>query len=413
MKDPTLPAAGRAPAVPEDDAAPFAGTFAIDPAPSTGDAGIAARSVADDLRLARLHLRTGLHRIARAELETLAGSGDLDKAGILDLAEVRWRTGDLRGAGEAAAAYLALTARAGAAPSGPLAHAIVAEASAARGHLPEAEDAVGAALALLAGAGIADEEVPRALDALFAGITPQAPWPEVAPQVDGGAAPGTPPGAEPGSFAVPVSLDVREPVSELLGEAEDALGESDSSAAGVALALVLRLDPGRAGDVVALLDRAAADPATAGAVAAPSLALVRGDALRAIGRDDLARVAYAEARPRARPTPAIPPAPEAGRVDAAGEPPAGDADAAELPAPEQALTVLPPAEQAPAGESPAEEGAAAELQLELPVEAAELEPPVEPPTSESPASTEETEEPAAGSPAEEAGAPDGQPLPPS
>ena len=402
MSEPTVPAAGRTSAVPEDDALPPTGPFAVDPSPSTGDSA-ARRSVVDDLRLARLHLRTGLHRIARAELETLAGSGDLDRPGILDLAEVRWRTSDLRGAGEAAAAYLALTARAGAAPSGPLAHAIVAEASAARGHFPEAEDAVGAALALLAAAGIADDDVPRALDALFAGIEPQAPWPEAALRVDAGAAADTPPGADRGVFAVPAPLDVRGPVRELLGEAEDALGEGDSSTAGVALALVLRLDPARAGDVVALLDRAAADPATAGVAAAPSLALVRGDALRAIGRDDLARVAYAAARPRARPVPAVPPVPDVGRAIVP----------AESSAPEPAPAALPPAE----------EGAAAEPPGESPMETSELEPPPEAPEAGRPVDTaagetSELEPPpeaelhAVGPPVNEAGAADDQPLPP-
>ena len=57
------------------------------------------------LRLARLHLRTGMLRLARLELEQLAGAAALDTEGILDLAEVRWRTGDLRGAAEAAGAW--------------------------------------------------------------------------------------------------------------------------------------------------------------------------------------------------------------------------------------------------------------------------------------------------------------------
>ncbi|MDR3544350.1 MAG: hypothetical protein P4L30_01110, partial [Candidatus Limnocylindrales bacterium] len=57
-------------------------------------------------RLARLHLRTGMLRLARLELEQLAGAAALDTEGILDLAEVRWRTGDLRGAAEAAGAWL-------------------------------------------------------------------------------------------------------------------------------------------------------------------------------------------------------------------------------------------------------------------------------------------------------------------
>ncbi len=414
MSLPTPPYVGPAAPGPEDDAAPSAGTFAIDRVPGTDDAGVVATSVADDLRLARLHLRTGLHRIARAELETLAGSGDLDRSGILDLAEVRWRTGDLRGAGEGAAAYLALTARAGAAPSGPLAHAIVAEASAARGHLPEAGDAVGAALALLAAAGIADDDVPRALDALFAGIEPRAPWPEAALLFDSDAVADLPTGADRAALAVPAPLDVGESVRELLGEAEDALAEGDSSTAGVALALVLRLDQTRAGDVVALLDRAAADATTAGAVTAPSLSLVRGDALRAIGRDDLARVAYAEARPRARPVPAVPPAPDAGNVEA----PAEEALAEESPTEESpAVPPAPDAADAEAATAPASNAADAkaaaaptpEPPAESPAEAAGA--PAESPTAPT--------EPAAAEPAsverpvEEAAQADGQPLPPS
>jgi len=56
-----------------------------------------------DLVLARLHLRLGSLSLARAELETLAGKDMLDADGVVDLAEARWRTGDITGAGEAAA----------------------------------------------------------------------------------------------------------------------------------------------------------------------------------------------------------------------------------------------------------------------------------------------------------------------
>jgi hypothetical protein len=59
------------------------------------------------LRIARIHLRTGSLTTARAQLESLAGRNQLDTAGTLDLAEARWRTGDLPGAGDAAGAYLA------------------------------------------------------------------------------------------------------------------------------------------------------------------------------------------------------------------------------------------------------------------------------------------------------------------
>ena len=59
-----------------------------------------------ELLLAHAHLRLGSLALARTELETLAGMGKLDSLGLVDLAEVRWRTGDLAGAGEAAAVAL-------------------------------------------------------------------------------------------------------------------------------------------------------------------------------------------------------------------------------------------------------------------------------------------------------------------
>jgi hypothetical protein len=54
-----------------------------------------------ELRLCHLHLRTGSFATARVQLETLAGAGHLDRDGLLDLAEARWRTGDLAGAAQA------------------------------------------------------------------------------------------------------------------------------------------------------------------------------------------------------------------------------------------------------------------------------------------------------------------------
>jgi len=127
--------------------------------------GVAPRS--DDLRLARVHLRCGMYAHARVELETLAGADRLDRDGILDLAEVRWRTGDLAGAAVAAAAWL----EDGDEPSagGALAHAISAEAAADRGGVARAAVHVEAAAALLGDRG--------ALEALLAGILPRAAWP--------------------------------------------------------------------------------------------------------------------------------------------------------------------------------------------------------------------------------------------
>ena len=59
-----------------------------------------------ELVLAHAHLRLGALALARVELETMATLGILDGSGLVDLAEVRWRTGDLVGAGEAAGAAM-------------------------------------------------------------------------------------------------------------------------------------------------------------------------------------------------------------------------------------------------------------------------------------------------------------------
>jgi hypothetical protein len=74
-------------------------------APPPGRRGMDGRSV--DGRLARLHLKGGLIALARAELETMAGQVSLDLEALADLAEARWRSGDLLGAGEAAQAHIA------------------------------------------------------------------------------------------------------------------------------------------------------------------------------------------------------------------------------------------------------------------------------------------------------------------
>ena len=79
------------------------GTAGRDPAAVSG--GPPARRD-PDLVLARVHLLLGSLSLARTELETLAGRDALDDDAIRDLAEARWRTGDVLGAGEAATAWL-------------------------------------------------------------------------------------------------------------------------------------------------------------------------------------------------------------------------------------------------------------------------------------------------------------------
>ena len=121
--------------------------------------GIATRH--PDLVLARLHLRLGSLALARAELETLAGQDALDEDGLVDLAEARWRTGDIAGAGEAAVAALNEE-------EGPLlALVVAAEAAAARGRPTEARRLADKAMEAAAGT----------IDTIFAGMPRAGVWP--------------------------------------------------------------------------------------------------------------------------------------------------------------------------------------------------------------------------------------------
>jgi hypothetical protein len=113
------------------------------------------------IRLARIHLRTGSLFLARAELESLAAREQLDTAAHLDLAEARWRTGDLQGAGEAAAAYLADGGHEA------LGFVISAEAFALENRLDDARQHAAYAL----------ERHLSELDPVFAGMPRRAPWP--------------------------------------------------------------------------------------------------------------------------------------------------------------------------------------------------------------------------------------------
>jgi len=112
------------------------------------------------IRLARIHLKTGSLTLARAELETLAGRHQLDTDAHLDLAESRWRTGDLQGAGEAASAYLANGGQAA------LGFLISAEAAAMSNQHAEARRLVEQA----------QERQLAELEPVFAGIKRRAMW---------------------------------------------------------------------------------------------------------------------------------------------------------------------------------------------------------------------------------------------
>jgi hypothetical protein len=235
-----------------------------------------------ELRLARLHLRTGALGLARAELETLAGAGSLDDEALLDLAEVRWRTDDLTGAGEAAAAYIATGHEA------LIALVIAAEATSALGRPGEARRLAGRALELADGP----------LDGIFAGMPRSDAWPpqpaeHVAPTAASSEVQPVPPegtvessGAERDRLTEPVA----DPGAELdaprqLDAARAALAAGDPAGAAIRLAIVLRLAPALA---PAVLEVAATEPG-------PAFDLVRGDALRLVGRETQARQSFAAA----------------------------------------------------------------------------------------------------------------------
>ena len=259
-----------------------------------------------DLVLAGLHLRLGSLSLARAELETLAGGGILDPLGLVDLAEARWRTGDLAGAGEAAAAAI----REG--QASVVALVIAAESTANLGRPGEARMLAGRALELNAGP----------IDRVFAGMPRAAIWPAdpIAPRTATRLPGGTERrAAERGRGAgrsaagpfdagriVPAGDHGRRPLGPGLWDHEadadevtlvlpdaadeldagrDALGEGDIGQAAIRLGLVLRLAPALAPAVIEVL----------GSALGAEVEVVRGDAYHLVGHEREARQAYAAA----------------------------------------------------------------------------------------------------------------------
>ncbi len=239
----------------------------------------------EDLGLARLHLRLGSLGLARAELEGLAGADRLDEEGLVDLAEARWRTGDLAGAGEAASAALASGNEA------VVAYVIAAEATAAVGRPGEARRLASRALEL-ADLDVAD---------VFAGMPRASVWP-----VDPGdeqtseslfGTSGDPSGRLPkrpervgshtgGLWDDHDSLEASLPEPGLAFEAgRTALEAGDTRSAALHLGLALRTAPALA---PAILELAAEN-------SDPAIALLRGDAYRLVGHERDARLAFADA----------------------------------------------------------------------------------------------------------------------
>lgn len=251
------------------------------------------------LRMAGIHLRMGSLLLARAELEALAGRGALDEPALVDLAEARWRTGDLAGAGEAADALLATGSE------DALALVIAAEAVSAAGRPGEARRLAGRALTAVDGPlGPVFAGMPRSLiwpSDTAANAAPSAalqePGEPIAARV---APPSTAPGAGLGGDAdaagrpdAPAFPATAGPAATSSAAAEAFAGgmalltRGETSGAAVRLAVALRLDPGFASGVLEAVGADAADP---------SLALVAGDALRLLGRETEAFAAFDRAR---------------------------------------------------------------------------------------------------------------------
>jgi hypothetical protein len=257
-----------------------------------------------DLRLASVHLRTGLLSMSRIELETMAGDGTLDDPALLDLAEVRWRTGDLAGAGEAAEAYLATG------ETSTLALVIAAEAQAALGRPAEAQR-------------IADRAIHRAgssLDEIFAGEPRGAIWPADATLVHARIAPRTSAEAVAVDAAAgaagradrtngPARVTAPAGPAEL-ESARVALAAGDMATAAIQLGIVLRVSPALA---PAVLDIVGSRPG-------PGFDLLRGDAYRLVGHEAEAQHAFASASAGVGTNPAETSGPSAA---AAAPPPVG------------------------------------------------------------------------------------------
>ncbi len=284
-----------------------------------------------DARLSRLHLRGGLLTLARAELEQMAGAGSLDREALADLAEARWRSGDLEGAAEAADVHLATGG------DEPIAHVIVAEEAEREGRILDARQR----------ATLVQQRVGVGIERLFAGERRSTVWPVgSASWMDANA-------AMPGRWGLLVGgIEVADPdagtwtsapatmgddigmphtsaagraalrtrasglasssvtteqlqeagreAAQHLDAAEQDMARGDLAAMADRLALLLRLDASLAPVILSIAERALAVTADlpgdlVRTTNAASLHLLRGDIYRGLGRDVEAADAYQEA----------------------------------------------------------------------------------------------------------------------
>jgi hypothetical protein len=218
---------------------------------------------ADDVRIARVHLRLGQLTLARAELEDLDRREPLDTASLAVLAEARWRTGDVANAAGAAQAHI------DAGGSDDVALCIAAEAAAVDGRPDDAR-------ALMDRLPASDVV---ALDALFAGMPRRAFWP--AGPVDRSAGRDETPTEVYRIVAAERRIKGQlDPTAELARARAEL--ETQPERAFLRLALVIRRDPALAASVFAILKLRRE----------PGAALLRGDAQRLLGRHLEAEAAY-------------------------------------------------------------------------------------------------------------------------
>lgn len=241
-----------------------------------------------EARLARMHLRGGLLPLARTGLERMAAAGTLDIPALADLAEARWRGGDLIGASEPAQAHMA------AGGSEPIAMLICVEALDAGGNLDAARSLAVQVL----------ERVGGQVDRLFAGEPRGAAWPSAgspSPLVQGtvpfGALVG---GAEvydpdPELWRTSVVADAGDTVATLADahawDLNEAIALGELTAIAERLALQLRLDPDSAVVILSQADRIL-EAAGQEVHASAALQIVRGDALHVLGKSRDAEAAY-------------------------------------------------------------------------------------------------------------------------
>jgi hypothetical protein len=211
--------------------------------------------------------------LARAELETLAALDALDVTALSDLAEVRWRTGDLVGAGQAAEAHLQ------AGGEELVAMCVAAEAATAVGRTADARDLAARVLA----------RGREQLDELFAGQARSAVWPPDV--VSPGPLTAPPLAAGDGASTMkPVGSSAEPVVSGDLADVQARMARGEMAGTGTRLALVLRARPALAPAVLAVADEAL--PLAASGPEVASLHLARGDAYRLMGRETQAAEAF-------------------------------------------------------------------------------------------------------------------------